>query len=223
MRQLAVFLLLGVCITFVNAQTAPGTVIETKNTSMYLGNQKWKWEIFLTSDKKTINDIACVTYYLHKSFPDPVQKVCTKGYGPRNFVYGASGWGTFRIKVQIKFKNGKTKSLYHDLTFEEIPPAERLKLTVAHTKGSSIRGKVPWTLYLDAPPEILDKINCVQYQVDPTTITDVCEKGSPKAFALTGVSGSDFNVSLKIYLKDGTTQNEQYALKVSDDNLKKKN
>ena len=92
--------------------------IYTKNTSTRVNKDRWDWTVFIVGDSSTLNEIKCVEYTLHPTFPDPVRKICTKGStSGRGFFLSSNGWGTFIIKVKIMFKDGDVREFKHQLRF----------------------------------------------------------------------------------------------------------
>ena len=62
--------------------------LQVKNTSSYIGNNQWKWTIFVDGPAEELAKVKCVTYHLHETFPNPIQTVCdTAG----NFGFTAHG------------------------------------------------------------------------------------------------------------------------------------
>lgn len=92
-------------------------VIKTGNTAQKLNDDLWKWKIYIAAPNSILNKIKCVEYTLHPTFPNPVHLVCTRGNGSKAFPLEARGWGTFRVKVLIYFKDKSTRELYHNLNF----------------------------------------------------------------------------------------------------------
>ena len=114
------------------AQIAPGRAappsslarsqsIRAENSSKFLGtkngNEWWAWKVFITADEKVLNQIQCVEYTLHPTFTNPVRTVCKKGKD-KAFALSSEGWGTFSIKIRVRFKNGDYQDLNHELEFE---------------------------------------------------------------------------------------------------------
>ena len=92
--------------------------ISTGNTSRPLGRNRWEWTVFIVADEATLNDIACVQYILHPTFPNPINMICERGSGSgKGFFLKGTGWGTFPIDVEIIFKDGRRKYLQHPLRF----------------------------------------------------------------------------------------------------------
>ena len=99
--------------------------IEVKNNSQYsgrklfVGKKAWDWTIYINSDLSTLNKISCVTYQLHPTFRDPIQRICEQGKTDKAFSYSATGWGTFNVEVKIEFKDGSKLTTEHFLIFQE--------------------------------------------------------------------------------------------------------
>ena len=101
---------------------APGKYgkITTRNSATYAAKDRWDWTVFMEADDETLNQIECVEYTLHPTFPDPVQKVCNKGsVSGKGFFLNANGWGTFTVKMKVIFKDGEVKNLKHALMFSK--------------------------------------------------------------------------------------------------------
>jgi transcription initiation factor IIF auxiliary subunit len=102
------------------AKSPPHThgAVSAGNISHYAGDDRWDWTVFLISDNKTLDDIQCVDYTLHPTFPDPVRKVCMRGTSPgQGFFLKSNGWGTFTIGIRVTFRDGEVAALTHTLTF----------------------------------------------------------------------------------------------------------
>ena len=92
--------------------------ITTGNRSKRTGEYRWEWTVFIVADDETLNEVECIEYTLHPTFPNPVQMVCQRGDVPgMGFFFHASGWGTFTIRVKVLFKNGAVRYLEHPLEF----------------------------------------------------------------------------------------------------------
>lgn len=101
--------------------------IEIKNSSkklgrkVYIGKREWEWTIYLISDQGTLQNINCVKYTLHPTFPKPVWEFCgdkNKGTIDKAYPLTMIGWGTFTVDVLISFKDGTELRKKHRLVFE---------------------------------------------------------------------------------------------------------
>lgn len=100
--------------------------IEVKNSSkklgrkVYIGKREWEWTIYLISDQGTLQNINCVKYTLHPTFPKPVWEFCgdkDKGTIDKAYPLTMIGWGTFTVDVLISFKDGTELRKKHRLVF----------------------------------------------------------------------------------------------------------
>lgn len=102
--------------------------ITTRNTASHIGRNRWNWTVFIVSDDETLNEVECVEYTLHPTFPNPIRTVCNRGSEPgRGFSLDASGWGTFTIGVKVIFRDGDVRYLKHQLVFPIKEPKQQKK------------------------------------------------------------------------------------------------
>ena len=80
----------------------------------YEGDHWWKWSLWIEGSGEDLDRIESVTYRLHPTFPDPIRTVTNRA---SKFQLRCSGWGIFRIPVEVRLKDGKTIKLAHDLQF----------------------------------------------------------------------------------------------------------
>lgn len=98
-------------------------LIAVENTSKYIGRKAyvgqraWDWTIYVTGDDGVLEDIKCVTYTPHPTFPNRVRRVCERGVGDKAFPLTSRGWGTFTVDVLITFKDGSEQRRKHQLVF----------------------------------------------------------------------------------------------------------
>lgn len=209
-------LIIGVCLTTI-ALYAPGLSLSPSNTSYYLGNGQWKWTIFIDAPEKAIEDIRCVEYTLHPSFPNPVREVCDRGTGPHAFALSAIGWGVFKISIRVIHNNGKIHLLKHMLTFEAPQVKERLPIRAGNVATHLGEGRWDWKVFVRAPEEVLNQIRLVKYILHPTFPNpeqEVLERGTgPHAFALSAIGWGIFEIQIRVFLKNGQVQDLTHTLK----------
>ena len=87
----------------------------------YEGGQWWRWSLWIEGSDQDLDRIQSVTYRLHPTFPEPIRTVTDRA---SKFQLRCSGWGVFRIPVEVRLKNGETIELAHQLQFS-IPPNVR--------------------------------------------------------------------------------------------------
>jgi transcription initiation factor IIF auxiliary subunit len=98
------------------AESSPMS-IRLDNDAQQLGRSLWSWTAFIEGPEDTLSQIQCVVYTLHETFPDPVREVCEQGEGPHAFSLSATGWGSFRLRARVYFKDGRIQDLAHELRF----------------------------------------------------------------------------------------------------------
>jgi hypothetical protein len=89
--------------------------LRIEQDATYVGRDRWKWSVWIEGPADELNGIEAVTYYLHPTFPEPVQVATNRR---SKFRLDASGWGTFVIKAEIKQKDGKLLKRSHSLQLE---------------------------------------------------------------------------------------------------------
>ena len=91
--------------------------IKTANVARLLRPGLWEWTIFLAGPDEVLEQVSCVEYTLHRTFPDPVREVCDRGAERRAFALTARGWGTFEVGVRVFLRDGRIQELSHGLKF----------------------------------------------------------------------------------------------------------
>jgi len=93
--------------------------IRVEQTSSYVGNNRWDWQVWLSGPDDELDRIDHVTYTLHPSFSNPVREISSRADG---FKLKSSGWGEFKIFLEVVSKDGSSEILSHALQLE--PPME---------------------------------------------------------------------------------------------------
>jgi ABC-type phosphate transport system substrate-binding protein len=91
--------------------------ITAENVAKSVGDNQWRWTIYVKGAQKDIDRIKCVEYSLHPTFRNPVRKVCERGEPTQPFSLTATGWGTFPVGIKILMKDGRNMELKHQLKF----------------------------------------------------------------------------------------------------------
>jgi len=110
--------------TSVSRQPSPTNVanqINVKQSSEYMGNNWWKWSVWIDGPPAVLKDIQSVTYNLHSTFPDNVREQTNAA---EKFRLSSEGWGEFTIHAEIKPRSGHKITKRHWLTLE-YPSAPR--------------------------------------------------------------------------------------------------
>jgi transcription initiation factor IIF auxiliary subunit len=81
----------------------------------YVGNDRWKWSVWLDGTQTEISDIDRVVYILHPTFHKPVREITDRS---TNFRLNTSGWGTFRLYAKAIHRDGRETTLNHDLVLQ---------------------------------------------------------------------------------------------------------
>ena len=79
-------------------------------------------------------------------------------------------------------------------------------------------GRWQWTIFIEARPEVLDKVSCVEYRLHPSfpdPLQQVCAQGSKEAFALNGNGWGEFNVKVRVSFTDRREEVFDYWLKLA--------
>jgi len=93
--------------------------LKLKNDWNYIGDDRWDWELYLSSDNSSeMEKVESVKYILHPTFRNPVRTITDSSEG---FRMKTIGWGTFEIKAFVYLKNGKKLKLSHYLQLEFDP------------------------------------------------------------------------------------------------------
>jgi transcription initiation factor IIF auxiliary subunit len=78
----------------------------------YIGNDYWKWWIWIEGNDKDLDKIKNVIYNLHYTFTNPVRIINTR---ENKFRLETSGWGTFTIYARLNFEDNSVIELQHEL------------------------------------------------------------------------------------------------------------
>jgi len=99
----------------------------------YQGNDWWKWAVWLEGPDNKLDKVRSVTYHLHPTFRDRIRTIESRN---DKFKLESSGWGEFKIGVEVLYKKGKTKRLEHYLKLDYPETKEPVK---ASTKGGVLK------------------------------------------------------------------------------------
>lgn len=84
----------------------------------YVGNDFWKWSAWIEADTSELDQIENVEWILHPIFKRPRVKSKDRASA---FVLQTAGWGTFRLRAEIKLKSTEFVKLRHDLVLDYPP------------------------------------------------------------------------------------------------------
>ncbi len=204
--------------------------IGLENSSEFVGGGRYNWTVYVVAEEPVLNEIDHVVYILHPSFTEPKRTIDTP---ENNFSLSASGRGEFLITAKIVFKSGEVVPIEHWLRLEAHrapaeepeppppppPPQQERELVVENTANFLKGDRWEWTIYIAAPDEVLEQIECVYYILDPSyrePKREVCDgrsNDSGKGFFLTDMAWEPFEVSVRIRFIDGETRSLVHRLR----------
>lgn len=98
--------------------------------------------------------------------------------------------------------------------------AAQNNLALSNTARAVGDDRWDWTVFLQAPPQVLGRVKCVEYTLHPTfpnPVRRVCDRGTgARAFALNSNGWGEFTIRAKVTFKDGRTQGLEYWLKLQE-------
>ena len=74
------------------------TAFEIQQSEHYEGEKWWKWAVWLEGPDEALDQVECVVWTLHPTFPNPVR---SKTNREDKFKLATAGWGVFPIHAQI--------------------------------------------------------------------------------------------------------------------------
>jgi transcription initiation factor IIF auxiliary subunit len=86
--------------------------LHIEQTSLYQGENWWKWSVWLEGNEAELDRVASVTYVLHPTFNNPVRTITSR---KDKFRLDSAGWGTFLIQASVKLMDEHVEHLKHDL------------------------------------------------------------------------------------------------------------
>lgn len=89
--------------------------ISAANVATKVDQGWWNWTIFIQGPNHVLDQIQCVEYTLHPTFPNPVREVTDRGAGTHAFPLTTSSWGTFPIHIRVFLKDGQIQELTHNI------------------------------------------------------------------------------------------------------------
>src|SRR5262249_28117167 len=81
----------------------------------------WRWSVWLEGPTVELAKVEEVTWRLHPSFPEPIQRVRSRS---TQFKLSTGGWGEFEIHAEVLRDDGKKERLRHWLRLEEEKPPD---------------------------------------------------------------------------------------------------
>ena len=86
--------------------------LQLKQDFQYIGEDYWKWSVWVDGPVAELDQIVRVIYTLHPTFPHPVRTISDR---PSQFRLETAGWGTFTIYATAVHQDGRESALMHEL------------------------------------------------------------------------------------------------------------
>ena len=86
--------------------------LSIQQSQEYVGNERWRWSVWLDGTPEELDSIDQVLYILHSTFHNPVRSITDRA---TNFRLETSGWGGFTIHAKVTHRDGHETPLKHDL------------------------------------------------------------------------------------------------------------
>jgi transcription initiation factor IIF auxiliary subunit len=94
--------------------------IRLENDWEYLSEDLWRWGAYLSSTNKTeIDNVSSVEYLLHPTFKNPIRTIKERN---NNFRLTTQGWGTFILRANVRYGDGRVTHLQHQVVLKREPP-----------------------------------------------------------------------------------------------------
>jgi hypothetical protein len=97
------------------------------------------------------------------------------------------------------------------------PAPELSQISADNISAQLSEHRWAWVVFIDAPPQVLDEVSCVVYQLHPTfrpAVVRVCERGSGRPFALKAEGWGTFNIQIHVLMKDHQQYDLSHALRL---------
>lgn len=108
----------GKMISTEQSSSPRAQAITADSVSESIGNNVWKWIVFIKGNRQSLDDIKCVEYTVPPTFlPNPVRLVCEPGDPQRPFGLSAACRSAFSIGIRVFMKDGTHQDLRHQLKF----------------------------------------------------------------------------------------------------------
>lgn len=104
-------------LVFAAPPVQPPMPIRMANIATEVKRGLWEWTAFVQGPNEVLEQIICVEYTLHPTFPNRIREVCVRGGEQRPFALVARGWGPFDLQARVFLKDGRVQSLTHSLKF----------------------------------------------------------------------------------------------------------
>jgi hypothetical protein len=97
------------------------------------------------------------------------------------------------------------------------PAPELSRISADNISARLSEGRWAWVVFINAPPQVLDEVSCVVYQLHPTfrpSVVRVCERGDGRPFELKAEGWGTFNIRIHVLMKDRRQYDLSHALRL---------
>jgi hypothetical protein len=88
--------------------------VNMEQETKQIGPDWWSWAVWLDGAPGELDLVEKVTYYLHPTFPEPVQIRTSRQAG---FRIEGKGWGEFTVRARVDVKDGRHEIFVLPLRF----------------------------------------------------------------------------------------------------------
>jgi len=88
------------------------------NKAKRITSESWSWSLYVKCDKSARKDINEIFIHLHPTFKPNTYEL-DRDQDHQYVSNDFTGWGTFNVKVEIRWNHGKVDFYDHPLKFEE--------------------------------------------------------------------------------------------------------
>ena len=123
-----------------------------------------------------------------------------------------NGWVTARERRSAPPRQTSPLRQNSIRTTPEVP-----RISANNTSAQLSQNRWAWTMFIDAPPHVLEQVSCVVYQLHPTfrpSVVRVCERGDGPPFALKAQGWGTFNIQIRVLMKDHRQVDLSHALRL---------
>jgi len=207
--------LLVICICFSISSNADENIVSVNSITKYAGDHVWEWTAFIDGPSQILNKINCVVYHLQDR---PDENICQRGDPTRSFALSQTTSGEFTLLVDIRYSDGATESLKYPLKLDA-PPRAAIPVSLRNVAEEDGPKRWRWIAYIDAKPEVVATVRCVEYTLHPTFPDPhqvICHTSDPKyPFGLDATGWGTFELKARVVFDDGSTKDLVHMLDFS--------
>jgi prokaryotic YEATS domain/TIR domain len=100
---------------FRTVEGASPVTLHIAQSSQYRSNDRWEWAVWLEGTPAELETVESVVWFLHSTFPNPVQERTNR---EEKFRLETTGWGEFEIRAEIRRRTGRPLKRAHKLVLD---------------------------------------------------------------------------------------------------------